>query len=200
MLPPTDIQHQVLNYIIARWEAGESLPSSREIASRFSWSSPRAATVHLYALKNKGLLADDPDSSRKYRLTEEALGLPVLGEIPAGFPSEGLESHEEHFTLNPASFGVRDRGAAFFLRVKGDSMIGRQIFDGDLVLVERSAHAKHRNVVAALIDREVTLKTLIHERGKAWLRSENPASPNPIPLEELQIQGIARGVIRPLKP
>lgn len=200
MPPPTDIQQQVLKFILARWEAGEALPSSREIASRFGWSSPRAATVHLDALKNKGLLADDPDSSRKYRLTRQALGLPVLGEIPAGHPSEGLESHEEHFALNPASFGVRDRTAAFFLRVKGDSMIGRQIFDGDLVLVEKSVQPKHLNIVAALIDREVTLKTLIQERGGAWLRSENPASPNPIPLEDLQIQGIARGVIRPLKP
>lgn len=195
----TDTQHQVLKFILSRWEAGEALPSSREIMNHLGWSSPKAATDVLDALKRKELLASDSDSSRKYRLTELAIGLPVLGEIPAGSPVDSQEMQEEYFTLTPASFGVRDRAAAFFLRVKGDSMIGRRIFDGDLVLVEKSGQPRHRDIVAALIDNESTLKTLIQENGKAWLRSENPAYPNPIPFQDLQIQGVARGVIRPLK-
>jgi repressor LexA len=194
-------QKQLLDFILSRWEAGEVLPSSREITNRFGWSSPRAASDALDVLKRKGFLANDVGSSRKYRLTEQAVGLPVLGEIPAGFPVDGLESHEERFTLNPASFGVRDRKSAFFLRVRGDSMIGRRIFDGDLVLVERTARPGHLSIVAALIDQQVTLKTLIHEEGNAaWLRSENPTSPDLIPLQDLEIQGVARSVIRPLKP
>ena len=80
-------------------------------------------------------------------------------------------------------------------------MIGRRIFDGDLVLVERTARPGHLSIVAALIDQQVTLKTLIHEEGNAaWLRSENPTSPDLIPLQDLEIQGVARSVIRPLKP
>jgi repressor LexA len=196
---PTDIQRQALRYILSRWEAGEALPSCREIACRFGWSSPKAASDVLDALKRKGFLASDPQSTRKYRLTEQAVGLPILGDIPAGLPLDSVETHEEHFTLNPASFGVRDRASAFFLRVRGDSMIGRRIFDGDLVLVEKSTQPRHRSIVAALIDSAVTLKTLIHEDGKAWLRSENPEYPDIFPLQDLQIQGIARGVIRPLK-
>lgn len=78
-------------------------------------------------------------------------------------------------------------------------MIGRKIFDGDLVLFERSGQPRHQDIVAALIDNESTLKTLIHANGKVWLRSENPAYPDLIPFQELQIQGVARGVIRPLK-
>lgn len=195
----TETQHQVLKFILSRWEAGEALPSSREIMSHLGWSSPKAATDVLDALKRKGLVASDFESSRKYRLTELAIGLPVLGEIPAGFPVDGQEIQEEYFMLSPASFGIIDRAAAFFLRVKGDSMIGRKIFDGDLVLVEKSGQPRHRDIVAALIDNESTLKTLIRENGKAWLRSENPAYPDPIPFQELQIQGVARGVIRPLK-
>lgn len=195
----TDIQHQVLKFILTRWEAGEVLPSSREIMSHFGWLSPKAATDVLDVLKRKGLLAADSGSSRRYRLTEMATGLPVLGEIPAGVPVDTQEIHEEYFVLTPASFGVRDRADAFFLRVKGDSMIGRKIFDGDLVLVEKSGQPRHRDIVAALIDNESTLKTLIRENGEAWLRSENPTCPDLIPFEELQIQGVARGVIRSLK-
>lgn len=195
----TDIQQQVLRFILSRWDAGEALPSSREIINHFGWSSPKAATDVLDTLKRKGLLASDSYSSRKYRLTELAIGLPILGEIPAGFPVESQELRKEYFTLNTASFGIIDRSAAFFLRVKGDSMIGRKIFDGDLVLVEKSGQPRHQDIVAALIDSESTLKTLIHENGKVWLRSENPAYPDLIPFQELQIQGVARGVIRPLK-
>lgn len=192
----TDTQHQVLKFIISRWEAGEALPSAREIMSHLGWSSPKAATDVLDALKRKGLLASDSDSSRKYRLTALAIGLPVLGEIPAGFPVDGQEMQEEYFTLAPDSFGVCDRASAFFLRVKGDSMIGRKIFDGDLVLVEKSEQPRHQDIVAALIDNESTLKTLIRENGKVWLRSENPTYPGLIPAHDLQIQGVARGVIR----
>lgn len=199
MISPTDVQQNALRYILSRWEAGEALPSCREIAGQFGWSSPKAASDVLDALKRKGFLASDPQSTRKYRLTEQASGLPILGDIPAGLPVDSVETPEGHFTLSPASFGVRDRASAFFLRVRGDSMIGRQIFDGDLVLVDKSARPKHRSIVAALIDNAVTLKTLIQENGKTWLRSENPEYPDIFPLLDLQIQGIARGVIRPLK-
>lgn len=195
----TDIQQQVLRFILSRWDAGEALPSSREIINHFGWSSPKAATDVLDTLKRKGLLTSDSYSSRKYRLTELAIGLPILDEIPAGFPVESQEMKEEYFTLNTAPFGIIDRSAAFFLRVKGDSMIGRKIFDGDLVLVEKSGQPRHQDIVAAFIDNESTLKTLIRENGKVWLRSENPAYPDLIPFQELQIQGVARGVIRPLK-
>lgn len=167
--------------------------------NHLGWSSPKAATDVLDALKRKEVLASDSDSSRKYRLTELAIGLPVLGEIPAGFPIDSQETQEGYFTLTLSSFGVHDRTAAFFLRVKGDSMIGRKIFDGDLVLVEKSEKPRHLDIVAALIDNKSTLKTLILENGKAWLRSENHAYPDLIPFQELQIQGVARGVIRPLK-
>jgi repressor LexA len=199
MICLTQTQQKVLKYILSRWDAGEALPSCREIMSHFGWASPKAASDVLNILKRKGFVASDRQSTRKYRLTEQTFGLPVLGEIPAGLPIDSVETQGEHFTFRLASFGVRDRSLAFFLRVKGDSMIGRHIFDGDLVLVDKSMHPGHRSVVAALIDNAVTLKTLIQENGKAWLKSENPEYPDIFPLQNLQIQGIARGVIRPLK-
>lgn len=194
----TNTQQQVLQFIVSQWEAGEALPSCREIMKRFGWASPKAATDVLKALKRLNFLARDPDSSRNYRLTEQALGLPVRGDIPAGFPVGSSQLEGEYFNLSPASFGIRDRANSFFLRVKGDSMTGRKIFDGDMVLVEKSATPRHLDIVAALIDQESTLKTLVREGPSAWLRSENPAYPDLTPCHELQIQGVARGVIRPL--
>lgn len=195
----TENQQNVLENICARWEAGESLPSCREIATRFGWSSPRAATDVINALKRKGYLASDSGSTRNYRLTEKARGMPIVGQIPAGYPMDTVGNEDDHFSLNAFAFGIRDRSSAFFLRVRGDSMNGRLIFDGDLVLVEKSAEPRHEHIVAALIDQEVTLKTFIRDRGKNWLRSENPNYPDLMPLQDLQIQGVARGVIRPLK-
>jgi len=195
-MPITDIQQRVLQFIVSQWEAGEALPSCREIMKRFGWSSPKAATDVIKALKRLKFLAWDSASSRRYRLTEQALGLPVLGEIPAGHAVDSLEVGGEYFTLSPTSFGIRDRANSFFLRVRGDSMIGRHIFDDDLVLVEKTARPKTGDIVAALIDNESTLKTLIMEADRPWLRSENPDSPDLIPAWELEIQGVACGVIR----
>lgn len=75
-------------------------------------------------------------------------------------------------------------------------MIGRQLFDGDIVLCDAGGTARHEDIVAALIDNETTLKTLIVQRGKSWLRAENPRFPDLIPATSLVVQGVARGVIR----
>lgn len=192
----TEKQSDILAFCIGRWEAGESLPSLREICAHFGYASTRAAADHLSALKTKGYLADDTESKRAYRLTERATGLPVLGSIPAGTPMAAEEFVEAHFPINTRSFGIVDRREAFFLRVHGDSMTGRHIFDGDLVLVEKCARVKDKDVVAALIDNESTLKTFVKENGRQWLRSENPRYPDLIPAWNLQIQGVVRGMVR----
>lgn len=192
----TDMQRRVLDFLLLRREQGESLPSCREICAHLGYASPKAATDHLSTLKNKGYVADTLESSRGYRLTEKAIGIPLLGNIPAGNPVEIEETIESRISLTAHSFGVSDNSEAFFLRVDGDSMTGRQIFDGDLVLIEKSKYFKHGDVVAALIDNESTLKTFIKDKGRSWLRSENPKYPNLIPAWELQIQGLARSVIR----
>ena len=75
-------------------------------------------------------------------------------------------------------------------------MTGRKFFDGDLVLLDRASTPKNQDVVAALIDQECTLKTLVIKNGETWLKAENPAYPDLIPAHDLQIQGVAKAVIR----
>jgi repressor LexA len=196
MVDLTEKQRDVLDFFIQRWERGESLPTHREICAHFGFASPKAAADHINSLKKKGYLMEDLHHSRGVCLTERSMGIPVLGEIQAGLPVSPEQPSEDFLALTSRSFGLTDRRNAFFLRVKGDSMIGRHIFEGDLVLVEKSDKCRHHDVVAALIDNESTLKTLIRQDGRIWLRSENPNYSDLIPGWDLQIQGVARSVIR----
>lgn len=195
----TEPQAEVLRFIEERLDAGRSAPTCREICDHFGWKSPKAATDHLAALERKGYIARDRKQARGIRLLQRASGIAMLGQIPAGPSSEASTASSELLEFGLESFGVRDRKQAFALTVKGDSMEGRHIFDGDLVLVEGGVEPEHRNVVAALIDNETTLKTFLRRDGKVWLRAENPNHPDPVPGWGLQIQGVARAVIRVLR-
>lgn len=200
MLPPlTDSQADILRFIEERLDAGASAPTCREICDSFGFKSPRAATDHLNALEKKGYITRDAKQARSIRLLQRSSEIPLLGEIPAGVPVEVLPSATEGIDLDLKAFGIRDRKNAFALTVKGDSMEGRRIFDGDIVLIDGSATPEHRNVVAALVDNEATLKTFLRRDGKPWLRAENPRYPDPIPAWDLRIQGVARAVIRQLR-
>jgi len=194
----TEKQRKVLGYFLSCWEKGQRQPTHREICSEFGFASPRAAADHIAALKRKGYLAENAGAHRGLHLTDKALGVPLLGGIAAGSPVGEEESAEAYLPVHTRALGISNRENAFLLRVRGDSMVGRRIFDGDLVLIERTDHLRNRDVVAALIDNESTLKTYVRERGKTWLKSENPKYPNLIPAWELRIQGVARTVIRPL--
>jgi len=192
----TTAQQLVLGFIEECSLNGQPPPTYREICSRFGYKSPKAAADHVMALERKGLLVRTKRSARGLRLTQQATGIPLLGRIPAGPPNSGKQNIEARLPVNPEVYGIRDRTHAFALRVFGDSMIGRRLFDGDIVILERDVEPKNGDVVAALIDNESTLKTLVRKVNKAWLQAENPKYPNIYPAVSLQIQGVARAVIR----
>jgi repressor LexA len=124
------------------------------------------------------------------------LKLPLLGIIPAG-PQE-LQSQlplgELAIEGGLACAGLPSH--AYALRVKGNSMVGAGIHDGDTVAVAQQP-AKDGDIVVALIDGQSTLKRLVKKGERAYLRAENPACPNLIPAEELVIQGVVMGVHGP---
>lgn len=192
----TSPQQLVLRFLEQRIEDGEPPPTYREICERFDWNSPKAAADHVAALEKKGLVTREKGRARGLRLVRKNMGIPLLGRIAAGTPREALAEPDRRLAVDPASYGIRDRTKAFALRVSGDSMIGRQIFDGDIVVLERDTTPKDGDVVAALIDNESTLKTFIRKSEKVWLRAENPDYPDLIPAMEMQIQGVGRAVIR----
>lgn len=198
MVVLTKPQRLLVEYLEERGDKGDPPPTYREICAHLGYASPKAAADLVAALEKKGVVACDKGRSRGIRLVQRSTGVPMLGQIPAGVPSETSTEAEECLDLNPGFCGIRDRSRAFALRVTGDSMIGRRIFDGDIVLLEHAAVPRNGDVVAALIDNESTLKTFVRKHGKAWLHAENPRYPDLLPALDMQIQGVARAVIRML--
>jgi repressor LexA len=102
-------------------------------------------------------------------------------------------------SIDIQTLGFKPTPRTFALEVRGDSMIGKCIMDGDLVVLEHGLTPHNGDVVAALIDNESTLKTFVTERNKTFLRAENPRYPNMIPASELVIQGVMIALIRKRK-
>lgn len=189
-------QRKVLDFLKEQSKEGEPSPTYREICRHFGYKSPKAAFDHVVALGKKGFLSREKGSARGIRLVQNVVGIPLLGCIVAGQPQEALTVPDERLNVDPAVYGIHDRSRAFALRVRGNSMIGRQILDGDIVLIEQGVAPRNGDIVAALIDRESTLKTFIRQGRKVWLQAENPLFSDLIPVTDLQIQGVARAIIR----
>jgi SOS-response transcriptional repressor LexA len=101
-----------------------------------------------------------------------------------------------HASADIDTIGFKPTRSTFAVRVAGDSMIGRHILDGDIVLAEHGPEPNPGQVVVALIDQKSTLKTFVLKDNKFFLKAENPDYPDLIPLEELIIQGVFRALIR----
>jgi DNA polymerase V len=116
--------------------------------------------------------------------------------ISAGFPSPAADYAEEGLDLN--AYLVQNKPATFLFTVKGDSMIGAGICDGDKVVVDKALKPKHKDIVVAVVDDEYTIKRLFQSRGRIELQPENPNYP-PITFSEgreLQVWGVVVGVVR----
>lgn len=126
---------------------------------------------------------------------EELVEVDVYSDIAAGNPIEINDEVEEKFNL-PKSWLERGK-ETFILHVKGDSMIGKNINDGDLVVIKRQNTALNNDIVAASLDGEATLKTLKLNGKEPMLIPANPKY-SEIYLEgkEVSILGVAIGVIK----
>lgn len=203
MKPATKAQQRVLNFVESELQAGRPAPTHREIASHFGFKSTRAAACHLAALKKKGLLAGEEGKARALRpvtpfqkLRQLVVDIPIYGSIPAGLATIREQKADGCISMDIKTIGFKPTANTFALRVSGESMIGKGICDGDLVILEHGAEPRHGQVVAALIDGASTLKTFVIKKGKPCLKAENPSFPNLIPVEELMIQGVFKGLIR----
>ncbi len=195
----TERQTQILDYLRDCVDRQGRVPTVLEIAAHFGFSSPATVTGHLDLLEKKGAIRRLPGKARNItvpdRLPVSLLRIPVYGSIPAGF-AEGQEQHSERcITVDPDTIALPRTARTFALEVRGDSMVGAGILDRDVVIMEL-AEPRHRDIVAALIDGEVTLKRYLLQRGKPFLRAENPRYPDLIPARELVIQGVFRALVR----
>jgi repressor LexA len=191
----TPRQAQIMQFIREYQEAKGFPPTRAEIAGRFGFRSLNAVTEHLHALARKGAIELQPEASRGIRLTEEP-GLPVVGQVAAGFPLLAEENITRHCQIDPGLFNPR---ADYLLRVYGLSMKDVGILDGDWLAVHATREARSGQIVVARIGNEVTVKRLWRKGGRLELRPENAEFPPIVPdpeRDELMIEGIAVGLIR----
>jgi repressor LexA len=169
----TEKQRKVLAHISGFISDYGRAPSIREIAGHFNVSIG-AAQKHISALVRKGHLKHTPGLSRGIMpVSHKPLArVPVLGSVPAGSPSEAIEGIEDYLYLEK---GMVLSGTYFALKVKGDSMTGAGIYEGDTIVIRQQADAEDGEIVVAKIDgSEGTVKRLRKNDTGVYLQPENP--------------------------
>lgn len=165
-------------------------PSVREIGAAVGLRSTASVSYQLQQLQAKGLLLAPGGKGRKRAIvTAQRPGqIPVVGVVTAGVPILAVENQEGtmHWEGDPDCFG---------LRVRGDSMIGAGILNGDLVVVRPQQSADDGQIVVARIGDEATVKRLSRKNGQIWLLPENDAY-EPIDGTEAELIGLVKAVVR----
>jgi repressor LexA len=200
----TSRQGQVLRFIERRQRESGFIPSIQEIANHFGFKSPNSVRQHLRLIEKKGQIHRLPGRSRALVLTRpgdssdsDSVRVPLLGRIPAGLPAV---AHEETEALLPLPANLFRGNRLFALRVRGTSMSGVGILDGDIAVLDAMPEVKNGAIAAVLIDDEATLKRVFRRPQGLSLKAENPAfSEIKVPASEAQrvsILGLLVGVLR----
>ena len=214
----TDRQRSILTFITRASEERGFPPTIREIGEEMGIASTNGVNDHLKALERKGFLQRTEQTSRSLVPTKRArmvLGLgkpaasgssmvtiPVLGKVAAGAPLLAVEQAEDTVTIDSFLLGGGGK-EVFALRVKGESMIGDGIFDGDFLFVRKSSSARSGEIVVALIEDEATCKRYYPEGDTIRFQ---PANPKMVPIyvrkqdfRQTMILGVVVGVYRQLR-
>ena len=194
MEPLSDNQYRILEYLKER--AGDGVPPSvREICGAVGLRSTSSVQANLDALEEKGYIVRDPMLKRSIRIVGQAENVhhvPLLGVVTAGMPILAVEQVECYL---PYSGYVSKDKPLFALHVRGESMLGAGILDGDIIFAEQTPVANNGDMVVALIDDEATVKTFYKEDGHFRLQPENENF-DPIIVDEVSILGKVVAVLR----
>ena len=215
MLKLTARQEQILNLIKDAIQNTGFPPTRAEIATELGFRSTNAAEEHLQALARKGVIEIAAGTSRGIRLLDSPLNswssgvqlalphpalmqlsLPLVGRVAAGSPILAQEHVDTTYTVDPALFSAKPD---YLLKVRGMSMRDAGIFDGDLLAVKKSDHAKNGQIVVARMGDDVTVKRYRKSGAIIELLAENPDYPN-IRIgeqdEDFSLEGLAVGLVR----
>ena len=198
----TDKQKAILNFINDYIDEHQYPPSVREIGKHFG-IYPATVQDHISAIERKGFLQKKRFQSRTLSVSRISRpgGVPIVGTVAAGVPILAQENIEDvvHFPERWATTG------SFLLKVKGDSMVGAHILDGDYVLVQPQQSARDGEIVVALIGDEATVKRFYKTPNGVTLKAENPkfndiqVSTEDAAARRFQIVGSVSGVMRLMK-
>ncbi len=199
----TKKQEDVLQFIKKYISEHKYPPAIRDICKGLKLNSPATVHSHLSKIESKGYLKKDNSKNRTIELLvdnefesqeNKTISVPLLGKVTAGTPIEAIEVPNQFFEI-PA-YLIPTKKEVFTLEVSGNSMINKGIFDGDIVIVQKTEIAKNGDTVVAMTDdNEVTLKTFFKENGYFRLQPENDYM-EPIILNNVTILGKAIGLYR----
>jgi repressor LexA len=169
-------QREILSFLIRFLNEMGYPPTVREIALHFGLKGPRSPKKRLDALEEKGYIRRKPGKSRALEVIgtshpRSSRLVPLVGKVRAGGPSLAFEDLEGTLTLDRS---LVKGDETFFLRVKGDSMIGDHIKDGDLALIYPQSMVENGEIAVVLIDDEATLKRVYKEGDALRLLPSNP--------------------------
>jgi repressor LexA len=194
-------QRDILSYIKKQLLLKGYPPSVREIGKAVGLRSSSTVHSHLNTLEKQGYLKRDPSKPRAIELMgknlvhREIINVPIVGKVTAGTPILAVENIEDYFPI-PRDF-AHSSDDLFMLQVRGESMIGAGIFDGDHLLVQRQNSADNGEIVVAMIEDEVTVKRFYRYHDHIKLQPENPVM-EPIIVTDVSILGKVVGVFRRL--
>jgi repressor LexA len=199
--PLTQLEQRVYHYLIDFLAANTYQPSIREIARKFRIKSTKTVSDLLHSLEAKGYIERDESRSRGVRLLGFAAAgntqpIPYYGRIHAGEPALKPEYRKGFITMDRRFVPGED---AYFLKIRGDSMVGRGILDGDYVMLSPSARPKDGDVIGARLGEEATVKTLRHEGAAIVLEPANDGERS-IQVgagDDFAVLGVVCGVFRP---
>ena len=209
----TEGQRKVLEYIRQRQQEGGIPPTTREIQKALGFSSQTSVVQFLRALQRKGAINTMPHRARgvapvassppRPETVEGALpvfiDVPLYGDIPTGLPGDGSMQEEHYLPVHAATMRLNARSRPFSYRMRGDSMIGAYIQEGDYIVFDAACEARPGDLVAAFLNREVTLQRYVVRDGRMYLKAENPRAGEMTPVQELRTQGVMVGLVRGVK-
>lgn len=193
--PLTRRQQDILSALTRALRERGYPPSVRELGDAAGLRSPATVHAHLRQLEEKGYIRRVPGQPRTVEVVVRSTGaeVPVIGRVAAGLP---LLAVEERLGAVPAALpGLPDD--VFGLEIRGDSMTGAGIQNGDMVLVHRQEDADDGDIVLALVEDEATVKRLFRTPEGPRLVAENPAYA-PLMPNDLRILGKVVGLYRRL--
>ncbi len=196
----TPRQEQVLDFIRESVRLNGYPPTVREICVALDLSAPSTVQVHLANLERLGLIKRDPTKPRALELVRELRPprpLPLVGRVAAGQPILAEDNVEEY--VDVPAFLRRDDGD-FVLRVRGDSMIGAGINDGDYIVVHPQQEVTRSEIAVVRIDgEEATAKHFSRDGRTIRLESENENyEPIVVNADRVDLVGKVVGVLRQL--
>jgi repressor LexA len=204
-------QQRVYDFMLSFRDKNGFPPTVREVAAGLGYKSPNNARQHMQLIEQKGYIRTVPSIARGIEFLNETAavekhenvveeeveeyGVPLIGSVAAGLPITAIENIDGYITLDRSIFRGND---LFALRVKGNSMTGMGILNGDIVVVRKKSNAENGEVVVVIIDGDATLKRFIRDRDTVLLRAENPDYADIVlsSVNSIQIAGKLVGVIR----